>query len=99
MLSSRMSQSKLKPPRRRRISGSLTPLRPRRDTPRIFRWSLVQARGEESCRWECIDGRWVTIALGHGEQLGKVIVSRSDGPAEVVASYEGALELARSWRD
>lgn len=53
---------------------------------------------DEACRWECVDQRWVALRLGRGSQGGQVIVADSTGRQEVVASYDAALELAKSWR-
>ncbi len=64
----------------------------------IMRWRLVGAKAPESCRWECVDGRWVSLTLGQEAQVGMVAVKDSTGRMELVDSYEGALELAKSWR-
>jgi hypothetical protein len=61
-------------------------------------WSLSQAKPGESCRWECVDGRWVALALAANEELGSVIVVCSDGRRELVSSFEAALALAKGWR-
>jgi hypothetical protein len=61
-------------------------------------WRLVTPRGSESCRWQHADGRWVSLALGHAEEIGRVVVSDSNGRRELMDSYEGALALARHWR-
>jgi hypothetical protein len=61
-------------------------------------WSLSQAKPGESCRWECVDGRWVTLELAANEDLGSVIVLCSDGRRELVGSFEDALEIAKRWR-
>jgi hypothetical protein len=61
-------------------------------------WSLRPRRGDEACRWECIDGRWVTIALDVAADHGHAVVLASDGRRAVADSFEGALELAKSWR-
>jgi hypothetical protein len=76
----------------------LIPLRPRNDSGQFVVWRLVKARGEESVRWETIDQRWISISLGHGEELGSVICADSTGRRVVVDSYEGGLELAKEWR-
>ncbi len=61
-------------------------------------WRLSTAEAGESVRWVCVDGRWVSIALGHGEEAGRTVVASSDGKRECVDDYESALELAKSWR-
>jgi len=61
-------------------------------------WGLVPPRADESCRWETWDGRWVTIVIGTGDDLGKAIVADSTGRREVADSYEAALSIARTWR-
>jgi hypothetical protein len=61
-------------------------------------WGLVPPHGNESCRWEAWDGRWVSLELGTDADLGSVIVADSTGRRELVASYEEALALAKSWR-
>jgi hypothetical protein len=82
----------------------LTPLRPRsQDTDAwlaiVVPWRLVAARRGESCRWECVDGRWVSMSLGEERELGQVIVTDSTGRRQSCAGYEQALDLAKSWRD
>jgi hypothetical protein len=78
------------------------PLRPQRNTTDKLRaiapWRLTRPRGEESCRWECVDGRWVTLTLGREGEVGCVVVEDSTGRRELVGSYEGALALAKEWR-
>src|SRR5262245_22577267 len=61
-------------------------------------WRLVTPQGRESCRWQCTDGRWVSLTLGHDEEIGRVVICDSDGRRELMDSYEGALALARHWR-
>jgi hypothetical protein len=61
-------------------------------------WSLSQAKPGESCRWECVDGRWVALALATNEELGSVVVLCSDGRRQLVSSFEEALALAKGWR-
>ncbi len=61
-------------------------------------WRLVHPRGHESCRWQCIDGRWVALTLGRDDEIGQVVVTDSHGRRELVDAYENALMLARQWR-
>jgi hypothetical protein len=61
-------------------------------------WRLVNPVGPESCRWQCRDGRWVALALGHDDEIGHVVVTDSTGRRELVEAYESALALARHWR-
>ena len=70
----------------------------RRESRDWVPWRLVTPCDAESCRWECTDGRWVSLTLGNDEELGRVVVSDSRGRRELVDSYEGALLLARVWR-
>ncbi len=79
-------------------TGKLLPLTPRRDSGQFLVWRLVKPRPNESCRWETHDGRWISLALGHGDELGSVVIADSQGRRELVESYEGALELAKTWR-
>jgi hypothetical protein len=72
--------------------------RRRRDSEQYVPWRLVSPTEPESCRWQCIDGRWVALTLGHGAEIGHVVVTDSHGRRELVDSYEGALTLARMWR-
>jgi hypothetical protein len=81
-----------------RDTGKLTPLSPQRDSGQLIIWRLTQPRPPESCRWERLDGRWISIMLGQTEEIGRVVVTDSAGRRELVDSYEGALELAKSWR-
>jgi hypothetical protein len=76
----------------------MIPLRPRRDTADYVPWKLVSPVDRESCRWQCLDGRWVSLALGHEDELGRVVVANSEGRRELVDAYEAALALARDWR-
>ena len=69
-----------------------------RDASEYVPWRLVQPEGRESCRWQCNDGRWVALSLGHDEEIGHVVVTDSGGRRELVDAYESALALARHWR-
>jgi hypothetical protein len=56
-------------------------------------------RDDESVRWECADGRWVSIGLaGGGKHAGLAFVLHSGVLCEYVDSYEAALSLAEKWR-
>jgi hypothetical protein len=90
-----MSNVKLKAPQ----VGRLVALRPRRDTGEYIAWRLAHASHPECCRWECIDGRWVSLTLCHEEDMTKVLVRDSAGRAELTESYEDGLALARLWRN
>ena len=80
--------------------GKLPPLRPRRPSLSfLVAWKLVPPKDPESCRWECLDGRWVALTIGHDTELGKVVVTDSGGRREQIESYEDALALAKLWRD
>jgi hypothetical protein len=83
-----LSDPKIKqpPPGPRSVTGMYVP------------WRLGTPEEGESVRWTCVDGRWVSLALGHGAEAGKTIVLASEGRREVVDDYEGALTLAKSWR-
>ncbi len=61
-------------------------------------WRLVTPVGRESCRWQCNDGRWVALSLGHDDEIGRVVVTDSSGRRQLVDAYETALTLARHWR-
>ena len=94
-----MSDTKLK---RQRPSplGVLGSRRPRQkaNTGAFVPWRTAPPRDGEAVRWECVDGRWVSVTVGHGEDVGSVVVRDSSGRCESIESYEGALELARQWR-
>lgn len=63
-------------------------------------WRLTPPEKGESVRWQnIVDGRWVAIKLGQGEDAGKTIVTGSEDRREVVGDYESALALAKKWRD
>ncbi len=62
-------------------------------------WQPVPIHTGESIRWESLDLRWVVVTIGSGAELGRAVVSSSDGRREVVESYEDALALAKRWRD
>jgi len=68
------------------------------DIDAFIRWRLGAPLGEESCRWNCVDGRWVSLALGQDAEVGFVVVADSSGRRSLISSYEEALALARSWR-
>lgn len=90
-----MSSPKLKPlrPPRESVIGSEP-----RPTEVFIRWGMATPKAGESVRWESIDGRWVSISLGHGAAAGRAIVADSEGQEEAVDSYEDALQLAKRWR-
>ncbi len=82
------------------VEPQLSPLKPRRDTwsQRLVRWHAAPPKRGESVRWESIDGRWVTISLGEGDDIGRAIVASGDGRRAVVDTYEEALVVAETWR-
>jgi hypothetical protein len=67
-------------------------------TPLFVPWMTVRPLAGESARWECFDGRWITISLGHGDHMGQALVQSSTGQSEYVDSFEAALALAKEWR-
>ena len=69
-----------------------------RNSDTLVAWRLAPCHPDESVRWECVDGRWVAIALGFGATAGIVLVMDSAGRCESVDSYEDALTLAKRWR-
>jgi hypothetical protein len=84
---------------RKDSAPELKPLRPRRDSTRRFiAWGMAPVKGDECCRWESADGRWVALTLGTGDELGQVIVTDSSGRREQVHAYEDALKTAKTWR-
>ena len=64
----------------------------------IVLWRTVPAEPGESVRWQCVDGRWVSIAEGHGATAGSFLVSDSSGRCEAVDNPDEALTLAKIWR-
>ena len=94
-----MSNSKLKPPRRD-PTGPLSRLvpRPRMNTGTFIPWRTVPPRDGEAVRWECVDGRWVTVELGQDAHAGEAMVRDAAGKCEYVESFEAALALAKTWR-
>jgi hypothetical protein len=90
----------LKSPPRRIDSAPLSPLYPEEDdgTSEFVPWRTTRPHEGEAVRWECIDGRWVALSLGHGASLGTVLVTDSSGRCESLDSYEKALTLAKRWR-
>lgn len=88
-----------KPKPRRIDSAPPTPLYPEDEkTAEFIPWRTVRPHEGEAVRWECVDGRWIALALGHGESLGAVVVTDSSGRCESLDSYEDALALAKRWR-
>ncbi len=61
-------------------------------------WKLVCRQSEEACRWECIDGRWVTISLDVGPTHGYAVIQSSAGERETTDSFDEALAIAKRWR-
>ncbi len=78
----RLSNPKLKQP------PAVLP-RPRNGTGAWVPWRLAAARPDESVRWECVDGSWVTVSLGHGSELGRVVVAHSDEDAVQWVHFKG----------
>jgi hypothetical protein len=79
-------------------SDELTPLKPRKDNSAHVVWRVVHPQKGEDARWETHDGRWISLALGSGEEIGSVVIANSEGMRRLVESYEGALALAKEWR-
>jgi len=69
------------------------------ETARYVPWRLARAHPPESCRWECRDGRWVSLVIAHDSAMTKVIVADSSGRRVLVDHYEEALALAKTWRE
>jgi hypothetical protein len=65
----------------------------------VILWRTVATQAGESIRWECVDGRWVSIAVGHGATHGSMLVLDSSGRCEAVDTHDEALQLAKSWRN
>jgi hypothetical protein len=61
-------------------------------------WQLVQPREHDSYRWECENGRWITLSIGKETELWKIALADSSGRRVLIDSVEGALDLAKSWR-
>ena len=95
-----MSNDDRKSSSRRIDSVPLTPLFSEDDerTSEFIPWRTTRPHEGEAVRWECVDARWVALALGHGASLGTVVVSDSSGRCESLDSYESALDLAKRWR-
>ena len=90
------------PPRKLRVAREpqLSPLQPRRDTwsQRLIRWRAAPPKNGESVRWESVDGRFIAISLGEGDDIGRAVVVTGEGQRAVVDSYEEALVVAETWR-
>lgn len=94
-----MADDRSKPKPRRIDSGPLTPLYPEDEkTAELIPWRTTRPHRGEAVRWECVDGRWVALSVGHGASLGTVVVTDSSGRCESLDSYEDALALAKTWR-
>jgi hypothetical protein len=61
-------------------------------------WGLIRPQGDESCRWQAVDGRWVAVTVGTGAELGTAIVTDSSGHRVITESFEEALATAKRWR-
>jgi hypothetical protein len=80
-------------------SAPLTPLFPEDEhTAEFIPWRTTRPHEGEAVRWECVDGRWIAISIGHGASVGTILVTDSSGRCEAPDSYEGALDLAKRWR-
>jgi len=93
------------PSKRRRLdSAPLTPLYSEEEkaaeekTAQFIPWRTTRPHEGEAVRWECVDGRWIALSIGHGASLGTVLVTDSAGRCEALDSYEAALDLAKRWR-
>ena len=64
----------------------------------MLAWRPASPRDDEWVRWECLDGRWISIGLASGEREGFAFVLHSGVLCEFVDSYEAALALATKWR-
>ncbi len=63
-----------------------------------MRWHSAAPRGDESVRWESVDGRWVALSLGDGDDVGRAVITGSGERRAVVDTYEEALIVAETWR-
>lgn len=80
-------------------SAPLRPLYPEDEkTAELIPWRTTRPHDGEAVRWECVDGRWIALSIGHGASLGNVVVTDSGGRCEALDSYESALDLAKRWR-
>jgi hypothetical protein len=70
----------------------------REPTGTFVPWRVTAPQPGESVRWSCVDGRWVSIGLGHDEHAGEAIVRTSSGEVHYAESYEAALALAKQLR-
>jgi hypothetical protein len=59
-------------------------------------WRLGPGEEGESCRWRCIDGRWISVRVDKSTK--RVVVRDSSGRERTTADYGSALEVARGWR-
>jgi hypothetical protein len=87
-------------PKRRRIDSAPLPqlYSEEERTAEFIPWRTTRPHEGEAVRWECVDGRWVALSIGHGASLGSVVVTDSAGRCESRDSYDGALDLAKRWR-
>jgi hypothetical protein len=61
-------------------------------------WRLAKPDANESCRWSCVDGRWVSLTIVRNASPVTIVVADSNGHSETVGSHTAALELARKMR-
>jgi anti-sigma factor ChrR (cupin superfamily) len=61
-------------------------------------WRATRPGRGESWRWESAGGHWISVTMGHDDELGQAIVSASDGRRQRCDSVEEALGVARAWR-
>jgi hypothetical protein len=83
--------------REERDTGPLTPLVPRSSSGVHQLWRMVPPRGDESVRFQRIDGAWIAVSLDIA--AGTAWVLDGAGRRVPAASYEDALQLALSWRE
>ncbi len=65
---------------------------------RHLRWQLARAVAPESCRWESVEGQWVSLTIVAKTHPTRIIVQHSDGRSQVVEAHHIALAIAKSWR-
>jgi hypothetical protein len=84
--------------RPRRETPALPPLHAEASEPEADGWRSARVRGDEVCRWESTDGRWVTLRFEIPSGTPEVVIEDWGGRRRVVESYEEGLKLARRWR-
>jgi hypothetical protein len=84
--------------RARNDTPVLPPLETRATESAEDDWRLALTKGDELCRWEAGDGRWISVRLEVSSDAESVLVEDWGGRRRLASTFEEALKIARRWR-